>query len=690
MVCKLPVPYWTSQQSGLLSVTENVLDGYIVLDIAPALPVYPGVFSYYNLYWSTNLNTLYDKPQGITSSRQVSIPNDLASLSHYFSVRAAQMGVSGDISSSNLSTLHQQVSTFPQGDSTLQQDLVPSSTHIVIEDASDLPLTDGYIQVEDEIILYSEIVDGYAGFDGLLISNRDPFGCNLIGSHLSNTDVSLFKGFEDLNVKSFKPTASCGMPEPTWESPSNRGISKVDDLGIGTSVKVEWFDAKAPIGFSRIYFNIYQSSTLYGLFGSLPVGVSTSNSAIVPNLTPGKSYYFGVRATYHTSDLDLPNLTQLSENFYAYPTAVNIAESDGYFFSNQIGEMKVDETTGFPLFGSIGIASEILAYNSLLSDSFNISDRDVFGLNLVSDYPNGTSINFFKGIEDKNFQFYRSIPSWDGSTGVPNLPVPDGYLDGYVDLNYNQDSDGYRSVFDDIVTEDLSAFEEDNDDFDPFNYCGYRKQNPVALHQGGQCGTYHGHSGFGTVPGSDGESVPLAGGMNIWESAQQRSEVILGLTAEPFVLVRRKTTGRKCPRLSIRSEHPHARCGTCFGTNFLGGFDRFSNQRSLVPTQTNGNGFINIRVSPYDNDLELTSDRGLAQSDILDGWTIAVPIIKDRDILIRYIFDESMGIYVEDFRYEVLKVTRNKLFFGKSGQQKISMKKMDKTEEIYKFPISLI
>ena len=89
---------------------------------------------------------------------------------------------------------------------------------------------------------------------------------------------------------------------------------------------------------------------------------------------------------------------------------------------------------------------------------------------------------------------------------------------------------------------------------------------------------------------------------------------------------------------------------------------------------------IMMRITPYSNDLEIVQDQGLRQPDEITGWTLAVPTIKDRDILIRFSQDG-----IEEFRYEVLSVTRNKLFFGQSGKQEIKMRKLDKTDVVYQY-----
>jgi hypothetical protein len=699
MVCQLPAPLWiNNQQTGLLSAVENVVDGYIVLNIAESMPVDPAIFDYYLIYFSSSLSNLFDAPKLITTENTVSVPNTILSLNQYIAVRVAQQGVSRNITSPNMINAGVDLVSFP-ADTNLINPLNPGDSHVVVDSAAGYPREDGYLLVDDEIILYSNIIDGYDGYTGFLIESRDPYGCNTIAIHLDGySSIELFKGFEDLNTKGFKARGSCNLPSISWADPYQIGIRRVEDLGIGTSVKVQWYDAKAPAGFSRIYFNVYQGRSLGSLFNMIPIGVATSPNleGIVPNVSPGFSYYYGVKATYQIQDLQLFGFDQLSATLFSYPDPVEVNEPDGYYFTTQNnGPLVVSSTTGFPLQGFLNIGKEVLQYSSITATSFNIIGRDLFTIGLVEDYPNGEAVVFFKGIQDGNQRFFRVIPSWDAARDVPLMPLPDGYngipADGYGGLSYNQDEDGYRSVRDDIVTEDHSEFEEDNSDFDTFPFCGYRASNPVDLYSRNQCGTYHGGRTMQSISGvNDGDPVEVAGGVDIFEGSQQRAEVILSVTGEAFILLRRKTTGRKCPRLSIRSEHPHARCLTCYGTTFLGGYDRFFNTREIQPAEPNTNGFVPMRVSPYNNDLELTLDRGLAQVDQLEAWTISVPIIKDRDILIRYILDESTGLYMEEFRYEVLHVNRNKLFFGKDAKQTVTMRKLDKTREQYKIPVPLV
>jgi hypothetical protein len=681
VVCSAPAPYWFNPtQAGIRSAKQNVADGSIVLKIADAVAVAPASEVYFLIYSSTAPETLFNVPKFIATSATVAVPSALLPSSHYIAATAAQRGIADTIDG-YLTKIAENLFLFPAA-AELAQPLLSSDNYILTTSSAGFPSENGYLEIGNEAIKYSEIIDGYAdGYSAFIISERDPFECDNISSHNENDQIALFRGFELASSTRTKMVEACGLPKPTWIDHYDIGLKQISDLGIGTAVRAEWFPAKAPGGFGAVFYNLYRATSLRDLFFSTPIGLSTELAAIVADIDPGKNYYFGIRAAYGIDSVETSGLETLSENFYQYPLDCEVDEVDGYFTSEQTGPLKVTSTSGFPQKGLLRIGHEILQYSSITSTTFNITNRDVFSIDLVEDYASGTSVQLFKGVEDDNFNYYRVVATWDKGDGA-QLPV-----DGYAE--YNQDEDGYRVLNEDIVTEDHKAFEEENKDFRAFDFSAYRFQNYVKLLSGNQCGTYSGGRRFAMVPGSD-KPVPVAGGVNVFTAAQQREEIILGVTGEPFILLRRKTTGKRCPRLSLRSEHPHARCSVCMGTGFLGGYDRVINERELRPAEANPNGFIMARVSPYDADLELTPDRGLAQNDVIDIWTIAIPIIKDRDILIRYNFDKETEIFSEQFRYEVLSTNRNKLLFGDDGKQSAKLKKLDKTREVYKYSITLV
>ena len=94
----------------------------------------------------------------------------------------------------------------------------------------------------------------------------------------------------------------------------------------------------------------------------------------------------------------------------------------------------------------------------------------------------------------------------------------------------------------------------------------------------------------------------------------------------------------------------------------------------------NTSGMFLMRAAPWQDDLELVQDQGLRQPDEITMWTLSVPYVKDRDIVIRFTQDG-----LEEFRYVVLYVTRNKLFFNQTGRQDVRMRRLDKTDIAYQY-----
>lgn len=664
MACNLPAPQWVSLP-GLIQAKENIADGYINISINEAVATLDNATAYYLVYYSSNPSTVFNVPKLIATATQVSIPGTLVTVNQYIAVRTAQLGISSHIDTSSLTKVNDNLYLYPP-EYTLESSLSSSDGYMLAASSANGFPSDGYALVGNEIIQYQNIVDGYDGYVGLGPLLRDPF-CNNPSNHAVGESIFLFKGFEDKNSIALRPLATCGLDVPSWYDKDSIGIKQANDLGLGTSLELNWFPAKSPAGNSKTYYNIYQADGLINMLSRTPLGFSSGYSAIIPNVIPGKGYYYLVRAAYQLNNLDESGFEQLSSGFFKYPDKVTTTQA---FNTGQVGTLFVSSTAGFPFSGYLNIASEVLRYSGITNNTFNITGRDVFTIDAVKDYPSGTAVVFFKGIEETNRYYYRTEATWDKDSNVPRMPGgPD----------YNQDADGYRSIGEDDVTEDHSEEENQNEVLPTFNYCGYRAQDYTRLYSRNVCGTYSG-----------GRQDGFAGGIDVAAASTQRAEQMIQLTGVPFILLRRKHTGKQCPGLSLRTEHPRARCGICYGTEFLGGYDRIYSPRQLSPGVDNPNGFILMRINPYVNDLDLTPDRGLAQVDQLDVWALPAPIIKDRDVVVRFIIDDVNHTYIEEFRYEILNVTRNKLLFDKDGIQKASIKKLDKTREVMKFPITII
>jgi len=126
--------------------------------------------------------------------------------------------------------------------------------------------------------------------------------------------------------------------------------------------------------------------------------------------------------------------------------------------------------------------------------------------------------------------------------------------------------------------------------------------------------------------------------------------------------------------LEIEDDHSYIVEGiivhNCHGTSFITGFEQFYNPRR-------SDGRIMVRFGPYTDDVK-QEDSGLESIAIHDCRALTTPVIKDRDFIIRFNEDGT-----EEYRYEVLDVTRNKIFYGVSGVQNFKAQRIRKTDPIY-------
>lgn len=228
--------------------------------------------------------------------------------------------------------------------------------------------------------------------------------------------------------------------------------------------------------------------------------------------------------------------------------------------------------------------------------------------------------------------------------------------------------DGYRQTTSDILTTNLTYSDDVNTGFPAFDYAGYHRTDPVMLLRGDCIGSYIGGYQF-CVDGYSGVGRQIRG-INMQTANTQRQEVLLSTTGEPVCLVQRTWTGITCKCMLPYNEYPMARCTKCLGTGIVIAYQQFFDPRR-------SDGRIMVRFSPVVDDLSAT-DSGLESVMNPDCWTLCVPSIKDRDFIVR--FDENND---EEYRYEILNVTRNKLFLDQTGVQKFAVQRIRKTDIIY-------
>jgi len=232
--------------------------------------------------------------------------------------------------------------------------------------------------------------------------------------------------------------------------------------------------------------------------------------------------------------------------------------------------------------------------------------------------------------------------------------------------------DGYHQVLTDILSTDLSIADADNVDFPMYDFAGYHRTDPVQLLNGTCVGSYIGGE-MGCIDGYG--NYQIFRGFSLQDQNTQRQDVLLSLTGRDAILVRRVQTGITCSCYLASSEYQDDRCPFCFGSKFVLGYEQYFNPRI-------SSGRIRIRVGPTPEGLKMY-EAGLESEFPIDVWTLTVPTIKMRDVLI--LFDQTGEN--EEFRYEVTEVTRNNTIVGLQGGQKFRAIRVRKTDPIYQIRV---
>lgn len=231
--------------------------------------------------------------------------------------------------------------------------------------------------------------------------------------------------------------------------------------------------------------------------------------------------------------------------------------------------------------------------------------------------------------------------------------------------------DGYHQVAKDLLSTDLSAADAANVGFPAYDFAGYHRTDPVQLLNGTCVGSYIGGE-MGCIDQYG--NYNILRGFSLQDQNTQRQDILLSVTGRPAVLIRRVQTGITCACYLINSEYPDDRCPFCYGTKFVFGYEQYFNPRR-------SDGRILVRPGPTAENLKM-HEAGLESEFPLDIWTLTVPTIKTRDVLVLFDQDDN-----EEFRYEVANVTRNNTINGLDGGQHLSTFRIRKFDPAYQIRI---
>ena len=231
--------------------------------------------------------------------------------------------------------------------------------------------------------------------------------------------------------------------------------------------------------------------------------------------------------------------------------------------------------------------------------------------------------------------------------------------------------DGYHQIEKDILTTDLSASDNFNVGFRPYDYAGYHRTDPVQLLNGTCVGSYIGGEQYCI----DKNGVAhITRGFSLQEQMNQREEMLLSLTGRQVVLIQKVQTGITCSCFQPSSEYADDRCPYCLGSKFVIGWNQYFDPRRP-------DGRIMVRPGPAEDNLKMY-ESGLESEFPLELWTLTVPTIKNRDIIVMFDMDNN-----EEFRYEVIAVTRNNTIIGLQGGQKLRVQRIRKTDPAYQIRV---
>jgi hypothetical protein len=416
----------------------------------------------------------------------------------------------------------------------------------------------------------------------------------------------------------------------------------------------------------NVAYHIYYSKDKDLVFseGVKFISLDGSVSADIIDLDPGQLYYFCVRPVeYDPILVDIDNLTTAFGNLKIYSESLlreNIS-------ATSLVIPLIDAST-FPNYGIVKIGVELIKYLYVDRDNNNLILSDVSDRGFLDTEARSHRIDGYDG-----YDFWS--PTISFSLGREELIFDRIYAcQSRTDINnysFNL-TDGYKQITKDLLTSDLSGSDAYNENFNSYDYDGWHRTDPVKLLKGECVGSYLGGEQF-CADGYGGVGRMIRG-VPLQERILQRQEMLLSMTGEPVVLLRRERTGIICKCVLPTSEYPDDRCPYCLGGKFVLSYKQYFNPRR-------SDGRIMVRFSPSDEDVKM-QDAGLESELTTDCWTLTVPTIKDRDILVRFDQDNN-----EEFRYEVLSVNRNRTVLQLESAQKIKVQRIRKFDKYYQIKV---
>jgi len=502
-----------------------------------------------------------------------------------------------------------------------------------------------------DVIINSVFQNGFNGtlsdideiLDGIFIKidKEEPFRNDnyKLDYDVPDNSGNVLSGSIKFEVNVAAAVLPAAFPQTGFVGP--QGVVRATDIGIGDSITLEWSQPTRRYYGSDVYVLIYKSTDRLTLFEDEPSYFVEESvlEATIDGLTTGDMVYFGARAleTYKNT-IDVDGMVEIEDHVFEFPAETTLSQTilDSDFL------IPVESTDGYPDSGLLLVGGEVIRYSDISETqvAFLVDDNGR-GLNNTSRsaHVSGEEISLFVACQDSNQIIIGAVPTYHGD----------------VDSDREVDNIG-------VVVNDYS--DNDRKFFQGFDFCGYHTPLPQQIFQSkNDCGSYLGgeFNGFR--------------GMNLFDRMLNREEVLLDQVGEPVILLKRIWDGQTCSCSTLRREHPSVKkCKECFGTGYENGFDRYVNLRREDER-------VMLSFADTLEDLALQAHKSLEVIYEPSCWTLPIPAIKDRDLVVRFDFTSDT-----EYIYEVLTVTKEKLMYKHYTRQRLQLKRLDKTDIVYTFP----
>lgn len=451
----------------------------------------------------------------------------------------------------------------------------------------------------------------------------------------------------------------CSRNQPVYANPPFRGVKFVGAKGDGYTIEIAWHQAWPKPNNWEMVYNIYYSTIFEDVFDEGVKFVITDperTTAGINGLTPGDIYYFAVRAAeFEPNTVQLSSLPE-SEGGHFYPEGVlryNIGEDDIL--------IPITDADQFPPIGIVQVGVELIGYSNVdQADGYLVSSLAQRGL-----YGTEARVHTTDGYDGYK---YHTNPFVRHFNGFSDLNINIQFDENKFEHKYpNTSADGYKEK-QNLVYTDSAATDEANSDLLTWDYSGYRRTHPLDLLSGKCVGSYYGGE-FYCADGYDSVGNKIRG-IPFEDQVNMREEVLIETTGELCALFIRQTSGKVSKHYDSSRENTAHRGLDTYGTDLVVGYEPFYN-----PKRSDGRIFV--RFGPTGENIERLEE-GLENVFVPDCWILSYPTIKDGDFIIRY--NKYSG--EEEWRYEILNVTRNVLIDGVTGAQKFTASRVRVTDPI--------